>query len=108
MAMLLTLLLGFGMNLTQAQAYVALAEHNRTSEWACMSEIFMAESSWDPGAVGDSGKSFGLPQRHAPAHGYPPSEWPVREQVAWSLDYADQRYGGMCQAAEARRRKGWW
>jgi hypothetical protein len=105
---LLPVLIAFGFTGVQAEAYIALMEAKRTSEWNCMSEIFQAESSWDPAAVGDSGQSFGLPQRHAPAHGYPPSEWPVREQVAWSLAYADERYGGICQAAEVRRRRGWW
>ena len=107
---LLALLLTFGFTTTEAVAYVTLAEHGRTGEFRCMAEVFAAESSWRPDAVGDVtlGGSYGLPQRHAPAHGMPPWPWPVREQVEWTLEYADERYGGMCQAADARRLKGWW
>jgi len=108
MLWLIPFLLSFELTTAQFDAYMVLVEQRRVLEWECMSEIFQAESSWDPAAVGDSGRSFGLPQRHAPAHGHPPSEWPVREQVAWSLQYADERYGGMCEAARMRREKGWW
>lgn len=99
-----------GLSGVQVRAWLVLVERRRTSEWDCMSEIFMAESSWRPDAIGDVGigGSYGLPQRHAPAHGKPVWPWPVAEQVEWALEYADKRYGGMCEAAEARRGKGWW
>jgi len=94
----------------QMEAYLILHEKGRGHEYFCMAEVFHAESSWRPDAVGDValGGSYGLPQRHAPAHGMPPWPWPLREQVEWTLEYADERYGGMCEAAEARRSKGWW
>lgn len=99
-----------GLSDVQARAWAVLVAHGRTGEWDCMSEIFMAESSWRPDAIGDVdiGGSYGLPQRHAPAHGKPPWPWPVEEQVEWALAYADERYGGMCEAAETRREQGWW
>lgn len=78
------------------------------AEFLCMAEIFAAESSWRPDVIGDEGKSFGLGQRHAPVHGEPPYDWPVRKQVKWFSRYAEERYGGWCEAAAARRGKGWW
>lgn len=94
----------------QLEAWHALARLGRAHEWECMAEIFAAESSWRPNVVGDldRGGSYGLPQRHAPSHGKPDLPWPVAEQVEWAVEYADERYGGMCEAAEARRAQGWW
>lgn len=103
-------LLTLGLTPTQAAAWTTLYEERRLHEYACMSTIFAAESSWDPTAIGDQdrGGSYGLPQRHAPAHGEPPQPWPVRDQVRWTLDYADQRYGGVCEGLAFREQKGWW
>ena len=94
----------------QREAWDALNRLGRAHEWECMAEIFAAESSWRPNVVGDLelGKSYGLPQRHGPSHGKPDLPWPVAEQVEWAVEYADERYGGMCEAAEARRGQGWW
>jgi hypothetical protein len=92
-----------------------LTELGRQDDYACLDVIFAGESSWRPDAIGDGGDSFGLGQRNAPAHGAPPWPWPVRDQVLWFLDYADERYGGPCAAAEvwqeradARDGAGWW
>lgn len=110
MSGLLAFLLTLGFSPIEAQVYVLLDERGRAYEFTCMAEVFAAESSWRPDAIGDVklGGSYGLPQRHAPAHGMPPWPWPLDEQVDWTLAYADERYGGMCQAADARRGKGWW
>lgn len=80
----------------------------RSHEYECLSGIFMSESSWNPDARGDKGDSYGLPQRHAPSHGAPPWPWPVEEQVAWAVEYADARYGGVCPAWERWQRRRWW
>lgn len=87
-----------------------LAARGREHEYECLATIFFAESSWRPDAIGDVdiGGSYGLPQRHAPAHGKPKLPWPIEEQVEWALEYADERYGGVCKAAEARAEQGWW
>lgn len=111
MSGLVALLVAFGvMTPVQGEVYLLMEERGREAEYVCLSEIFAAESSWQPDAHGDRtlGGSYGLPQRHAPAHGAPPWPWPVAEQVDWALAYADERYGGVCEAAEARRQKGWW
>jgi hypothetical protein len=92
----------------QAEAYIALNGMGRAYEYTCAAEIIDAESSWRPDARGDSGNSYGLAQRHAPAHGAPPEPWPVAEQIVWFTEYADSRYGGWCEASAERRRKGWW
>lgn len=106
----LTALLVFGLSPVEATAYAVLAGEGRAHEWACLDEIVSAESSWDPAAIGDVeiGGSFGLVQRHAPAHGMPPWPWPVADQIRWALDYADDRYGGLCEGLEFRRARGWW
>lgn len=107
---LLTGLMTLGLTPVQAQVYAALAEVGRQSEWPCIAEIYEAESSWNPRAIGDRhlGNSYGLPQRHAPAHGAPPWPWPVYQQVMWTLDYVDGRYGGACEALEFREENGWY
>jgi len=99
-----------GLTEVQERVWRRLHHHGREDEFDCLAEIYVAESSWRPDVVGDRdrGGSHGLPQRHAPSHGAPPLPWPVEDQVDWSLDYADERYGGVCEAAEARRAKGWW
>jgi len=107
---LIALALTFGLSPVQAQAWAWLTWEGREYEYVCASEIIQAESSWNPNAVGDRtiGGSYGLGQRHAPAHGKPPEGWTVAEQMEWFTDYADERYGGWCPAAAARREKGWW
>jgi hypothetical protein len=107
---MIRILLALGLTLNQSVAYYELARMGRTSEYACMSEIFQAESSWRPQVVGDKdrGGSYGLGQRHAPAHGRPPENWDIRDQVVWFTEYADQRYGGWCEAADIRQEQGWW
>lgn len=99
----------------QAITEEIMAGLGRSTEFECLAFIFERESSWRPDAIGDEGDSFGLGQRNAPAHGAPPWPWPVEEQVAWFLEYADDRYGGPCPAAErwreraeARGGAGWW
>lgn len=94
---------------------VILERLGRSSDYDCLDYLFARESSWRPDAIGDDGDSFGLGQRNAPAHGAPPWPWPVEDQVRWFLEYADERYGGPCPAAETWRRRaeardgrGWW
>jgi len=92
-----------------------LTDLGREDDYECLSFLFARESSWRPDAIGDNGDSFGLGQRNAPAHGAPPWPWPVLAQVLWFLEYADDRYGGPCAAADvwrdraaARGGAGWW
>jgi hypothetical protein len=101
-------LLILGLTPVQAQAYVTLEQMVRAAEYQCADEIIMAESSWRPHVRGDNGDSYGLAQRHAPSHGVPPQPWSVHDQIVWFTDYADERYGGWCEAAVERRRLGWW
>jgi len=107
-ANLLAVMLLLGLGPVEGQVAVVLHSEGRLAEYGCLAEIIDAESSWDPAAVGDRGRSHGLVQRHAPAHGAPPSPWPVAEQVRWALEYADGRYGSVCAGAEFRRLRGWW
>lgn len=104
------LILSLGGTPVQAEVGAVLEEEGRWSEYACLAEIIEGESSWNPEAVGDAdlGGSYGLVQRHAPAHGMPPWPWPVDEQVRWALAYADERYGGVCEGLEFRKENGWW
>ena len=81
----------------------------------CALHIFQHESGLRLDVRGDSGDSYGLGQRHAPAHGVPPDPWPVADQVEWFDGYATGRYGSWCQAearwlARAAKRggAGWW
>jgi len=98
----------FGLGPVEREVAVVLALEGRLAEYGCLAEIIEAESSWDPAALGDRGRSHGLVQRHAPAHGAPPSPWPVADQVRWALEYADARYGSVCAGLEFRRLRGWW
>lgn len=108
--LLTALALTFGMSPVQAEVWAWLTANGREFEYACAAEVIEAESSWRPDAVGDHdrGNSYGLGQRHAPAHGAPPDHWPVDQQMEWFTNYADERYGNWCEAATARRLKGWW
>lgn len=104
----------------QEQVFDILADLDRLDEWPCIERIYDREAGWDPHARGDVdlGGSYGLPQRHAGAWGAPPDPWPVADQVAWTLEYADGRYGDLCAAWDAWKargeltddgwRGGWW
>jgi hypothetical protein len=104
------ILLSLGASPIEAHVAAILEERGRWQEYACLAEIIEAESSWDPNAIGDvdRGGSYGLVQRHAPAHGMPPWPWPIVDQIEWALAYADERYGGVCEGVEFRRMEGWW
>lgn len=93
---------------TQEEVLLEMYRAERLEEFSCLAYIFEAESSWDPEAVGDGGDSFGLPQRHSPSHGKPNLPWPVGEQVKWAIEYAEQRYGSVCQAKDAWEYQRWW
>lgn len=105
-----SLLIALGFSPIQIEVGAILEDRGRWHEFACLDEIIEAESSWRPDAIGDRdrGGSYGLVQRHAPAHGAPPWPWPVADQIEWALEYADDRYGGVCEALEFRRERGWW
>ena len=102
----------------QEQVMDALLELGYTPiVFECVAVIFRGESSWRPDIVAPDtgGFSYGLGQRHAPTWGAPPQPWPVADQVAWFSDYAEDRYGGWCPAADrwldrAQKRggAGWW
>lgn len=101
----------------QVEVAAILGRLGRADEWRCIHPLFQAESGWLPDNVGDRhlGGSYGLPQRHAPVWGKPSLPWPVEDQVVWTLDYADGRYGGMCEAwdawssrANSDGKGGWW
>lgn len=104
----------------QEQVFDILADLDRLDEWPCIERIYDREAGWDPHARGDVdlGGSYGLPQRHAGAWGAPPDPWPVADQVAWTVEYADGRYGDLCAAWDAWKargeltddgwRGGWW
>lgn len=92
----------------QMVVFETLRDMGRLSDYGCLSYIFQKESGWNPDTVGDHGQSFGLGQRHAPAHGFPPKVWAISEQTRWFVKYADARYGGVCEAAAAHKRKNWW
>lgn len=110
MNIIVSFLLLIGLSPVQAEVVVLLHERGRLDEWLCLRDIYAAESSWDPDAYGDAtlGGSYGLPQRHAPAHGAPDLPWRVEDQVEWTLDYADERYGGVCEGLAFREVHGWW
>jgi len=101
-------LVTLGLTLPQAIAFNVLWQEERVAEWPCMYAIFEAESSWNPKAVGDNGYSLGLPQRHVPSQGMPKSNWNIRDQVYWSMEYADERYGGFCNALSFREVNNYW
>ena len=83
-------------------------------DYVCLLRIAERESSLNPDAVGDSGASHGLWQRHAPSWGHP-GDWTVEEQTQWALWYSHEVRGGPCEAwtfwqarAAERGGKGWW
>jgi hypothetical protein len=98
----------------QIDVWHTLALAGRESEYECLANIIQRESRWNPNAIGDSGASVGLGQRHVPTHGEPPQPWLVEQQAQWFLQYADARYGGSCEAWEAWQKNrlvygwGWW
>lgn len=99
---------------TQEHALVLFQEIGREDEFSCAAYIFERESRWDSNAVGDNGASWGLGQRNTRVWGMPPLPWSIKDQVDWFTWYADNRYGGWCEAMENWKRNreaygwGWW
>ena len=100
----------------EGEVRLTLAEMGRDDQAIdCALAIFQHESGLRLDVRGDGGESYGLGQRHAPAHGVPPEPWEVADQVVWFDDYAHDRYGSWCaahdrwqQRAAERGGAGWW
>lgn len=92
----------------------SLDDLGRSDEFPCAAYIFERESRWNPEAVGDRGWSWGLGQRNTKVWGMAPLPWSIPDQVIWFTWYADERYGGWCEAMEGWKHNrqvygwGWW
>ena len=86
----------------------------RPEDFLCAAYIFERESGWISDAVGDRGRSCGLGQRYTSVWGTPSLPWSIKDQVLWFTWYADNRYGGWCEAMDGWKRNrelygwGWW
>lgn len=71
------------------------------SEWACLEELWTAESGWNHRADNPTSSAFGIPQAlpgsKMAAAG---ADWQTspRTQIAWGLGYIADRYGTPCRA----------
>lgn len=75
---------------------------NHGSEWACLDRLWWHESNWNYKAGDPSGKNaYGIPQA-APGNKMKSAgeDWKdnPETQIAWGLDYIDNRYGTPCKA----------
>ena len=96
------------------QVRLVFVDIDRSGEFPCAAYIFERESRWNPAAVGDHGRSWGLGQRNTKVWGMTPLPWSIHDQVIWFTWYADERYGGWCEAMEGWKHNrhvygwGWW
>jgi nitrous oxidase accessory protein NosD len=78
------------------------AKANLTNhQYKCALELYTKESNWRPNAK--NGSHYGIPQGRSI---YLKTANPVA-QVKWGIAYSNSRYGSMCKALDAFKRKGW-
>ena len=88
------------------------AEYGWTGgEWACLHDLWMAESGWNHLARNGSSGATGIPQAlpgyKMASHG---DDWATNPatQIAWGRDYIAGRYGSPCGAWGHFRSRGWY
>lgn len=71
------------------------------AEWACLEQLWTAESGWNHRADNPTSSAYGIPQAlpgsKMAAAG---ADWQAnpRTQITWGLDYIADRYGSPCRA----------
>jgi hypothetical protein len=80
------------------------------AQFACLDNLWMRESGWNPGAANASG-AYGIPQalpgsKMASAG----ADWATNPetQIRWGLDYIRGRYGSPCGAWNQSMSVGWY
>lgn len=97
----------------QAIAQQMLSDRGMSDQWGCFEAIIGQESNWDPYATNPSSGAYGIPQalpgnKMASAG----SDWRTNPatQIAWAIDYMNDRYGSPCGAYDFKftQGKGWY
>lgn len=80
-------------------------------QFACLDKLWTKESNWQVNANNPSSSAYGIPQSlpgsKMSSHG---SDWRTNPatQIAWGLDYIDDRYGSPCSAWAHSRANNWY
>ena len=80
-------------------------------QFACLDKLWTKESNWQVSANNPSSSAYGIPQSlpgsKMSSHG---SDWRTNPatQIAWGLDYIDDRYGSPCSAWAHSRANNWY
>ena len=90
---------------------MVLARGWSEAQFACLDQLYMKESGWNPNAHNSSSGAHGIPQAlpgsKMASHG---SDWQTNPatQIAWGLDYIAGRYGDPCSAWSFFQAKNWY
>ncbi|MGO1545211.1 MAG: transglycosylase SLT domain-containing protein [Gulosibacter sp.] len=93
----------------QAIAQQMLNDRGMGGQWGCFEAIIGQESGWDPYATNPSSGAYGIPQAlpgsRMSTHG---SDWRTNPatQIAWAIDYMNDRYGSPCGAYDFKFTQG--
>lgn len=80
-------------------------------QFACLDKLWTKESNWQVSANNPSSSAYGIPQSlpgsKMSSHG---SDWRTNPatQIAWGLDYIDDRYGSPCSAWAHSQANNWY
>lgn len=81
------------------------------SQFACLDDLWIGESNWDPYAENPSSGAYGIPQAlPAEKMATAGSDWATNPvtQITWGLTYIAARYGSPCEANSFKLSNGWY
>ncbi len=80
-------------------------------QFDCFDQLIVSESNWKTTAENPSSGAYGIPQSlPASKMASAGSDWATNPatQIAWGLDYIDDRYGTPCSAWSFKRANNWY
>ncbi|MDO5494322.1 MAG: S-layer homology domain-containing protein [bacterium] len=99
-----------GTNVEIGQAMAA--DHGWTgNQWTCLHSLWQRESRWNHLAANPRSSAYGIPQAlpgsKMSTHG---ADWRTnpQTQIAWGIDYIQERYGSACAAWNSSQTRGWY
>lgn len=81
-----------------------------TSQFGCLNDLWISESSWDPHADNPTSTAYGIPQALIGDHANLPADYKTNpvSQIRWGLGYIRDAYGTPCSAWAFKQSHHWY
>ncbi len=91
-------------------AMLMLADYGWTDQYACLDQLYISESNWNPYAENPTSGAYGIPQSlPAEKMATAGSDWRTNRRLSWrGLDYIASSYGTPCSAWYFKQANNWY